>query len=517
MSAISSPRRGAVLGKPEQERWLARRRWARAGWLYFFMLLLSLVFLGPFLIGLLSSLKTDPNEYPPRLLIPQLNPAIIGRAYRLGQQGGGDGWSGGLVPGADVTFGFRVRVPKGAPTTPPEVDVPARRPGAGFGFARPQAFARDFLKLSGPTALNRSGDVTRYQVRLTYPPLTQKTGERVVATLPDAQSGANFQAKLAGGQLVKVNLDTPAAQAVQYTLGANAGQPVELVRSGGQYYLRGPLIERTPFDLNVTRGQEFVDATLPPTDVQTFGRSLSFGNVTPGILGFTFNNYVRAFRETVDFQSGQSLFLRWTLNSFLIALAKVVTTIIFASLAGYAIARLDFPGKNFLFLLVLFVQMVPIQVTFISNYLVLLRLGLLNIWGLLASGFVGAAGVFLMKQFFEGLPKELEEASALDGATPFQTFWRVMLPQAGPALGALTIVTFQGAWNDFFWPLVVLKGNPNLTLPIGMLSFRQVYGGAGDYGLILAGAMLSAIPVIVLFIVFQRYFVESQTGDAVKG
>jgi multiple sugar transport system permease protein len=351
---------------------------------------------------------------------------------------------------------------------------------------------------------------------VTYPRLTRQQGERVFATLPDTQAGADFTARV-GGQSVRVNLDTPQAQEVQFVLGGNPQQPVELVRSNGQYFLAGPLIERTPLDVNIERGQEFVSGSLPANDVQNFGRAQSFRNITPGILGYTFSNYQRAFRESVDADSGQSLFLRWTLNSFAIAIAKALTAIFFASLAGYALARFTFPGKDLLFILILFVQMVPLQVTFISNYLVLQGLGLLNIWGLLVSTGIAAAQVFLMKQFFEGLPKELEEAAALDGATPFQTFWRVMLPLAGPALGALTITTFQGAWNDFFWPLVLLKGNLSLTLPIGMLSFREAYGNAGDYGLILAGAVLSALPVIILFIVFQRYFVESQTGSAVKG
>ncbi|WP_027481813.1 carbohydrate ABC transporter permease [Deinococcus pimensis] len=512
--AKDTPRPPARRGDVD-DRWIARRRWARAGWTYLFMLLLSFLFLGPFLMGTLSSLKDDPNEYPPRIVFPQINPANISTAYRLGVAGGGGGWSGGLTPGADIDFSFRVRQPGGANEIP-RVSVPARRPGAGLGAVRSRALANEYVQVDGPTVVRREGDVVTYRVKVTYPRLTRQQGERVFATLPDEQSGADFTATV-GGQPVKITLDTPEAQQVQYTLGSNPQQPVELVRSGDRYYLAGPLIERTPLDVNLARGQTFEGADLPASDVQNFGRAQSFRNITPGILGYTFNNYQRAFRESVDADSGQSLFLRWTLNSFAIAITKALAAILFASLAGYALARFDFPGKNLLFLLVLFVQMVPLQVTFISNYLVLERLNLLNIWGLLLSTGIGAAAVFLMKQFFEGLPRELEEAAALDGATPFQTFWRVMLPQAGPALGALTITTFQGAWNDFFWPLVLLKGNLNLTLPIGMLSFREAYGAAGDYGLILAGAVLSALPVIVLFIVFQRYFVESQTGSAVKG
>lgn len=515
MSVATKPSPG-VPRRAEGERWLARRRWARVGWMYLFLLLLSLVFLGPFLIGTLSSLKDDPNEFPPRILIPQLSPANIATAYRLGVAGGGGGWDGGLVPGANVNFEFRVRFPQGAPNTPPRVSVPARRPGAGLAAVRPPALASDYVQVGEPQEVGREGNVVTYRVNVRYPVLTRQQGERVVATLPNQQSGADFSA-LVNGQSVTVNLDTPEAQAVRFTLSENGGGAVELVRTGGQYYLRGPLIDRTPLSINLSRGQEFAGGDLPPNDVQTFGRSLSYNNITPGILGYTFNNYVRAFRESVDSNTGESLFLRWTINSFLIAIAKALVAVIFASLAGYALARFQFPGRELLFVIVLFVQMVPVQVTFISNYLVLQSLNLLNIWGLLLSTGIAAANVFLMKQFFEGIPKELEEAAAIDGASPFQTFWRVMMPQAGPALGALAIISFQGAWNDFFWPLVLLKGARNLTLPIGMLSFREAYGNSGDYGLILAGAVLSALPIIILFIVFQRYFVESQTGSAVKG
>ena len=376
-------------------------------------------------------------------------------------------------------------------------------------YAQATDYAR--VTLGQPRAV---GDLSAYTVTVTYPPLTAQTGKNVDAIL-DLPDGATLRAKLAGGKVVPVVLDTPEAQSHQYDLGQY--QPVRLVLAGGKYYLSGPLLERTPLQVDVARGQSFGATTLPPSDIQNFSRSYAFRNITPGVLGYTFNNYRRAFRETYDVGSGQSLFLRWTLNSFLIAFLKVVSTVILASLAGYALARLKFPGRGLIFLGVLFVQMVPTQVTLVSNYLVLYNTGLLNVWGLWISGLVGAGGVFLMKQFFEGLPKELEESASIDGAGPFVTFWRVMLPQAGPALIALTITTFQGAWNDFFWPLVILRSNTNFTLTVGLSNFRDLYGGQGDYGLILAGAVLSAIPVIIVFVVFQRYFVEGGADSAVKG
>ncbi|MPY66365.1 carbohydrate ABC transporter permease [Deinococcus sp. SDU3-2] len=510
MTVLPAPRRARVADTGE--RWLARRRWARAAWLYAFMLVMSFFFLGPFLMGVLSSFKDDPNEYPPRLIIPQLSAQYIGAAYDLGVQGGGGGWQGGLYPGRTVTFDVQVRSPGGTPPTPPAAALFPYQPVSLVSIAR-FAQARDFARLS-LTPTGTSGDVRSYRVTVEYPALTQQAGRVVTGQL--GAPGDRLTATLEDGRTVPLTLDTPEAQAVQYTL--SQYQPVEVVERGGTYFLRGPIFERTPLQIDVQRGQAVVEGTLPPSDEQNFGRSLAYRNVTPGILGYTFNNYRRAFNETANPATGRSLFFTWMLNTFFYAFLRVAAAIVFCSLAGYALARLHFPGKTLIFLaFVLFAQMVPAQVNLVSNYVLLNDLGLLNLWGLWFNGLVAAAGVFLMKQFFEGMPRELEESAAIDGAGPFTTFWRVMLPQAGPALVALAITQFQGAWNDFFWPLVILRENTSFTLTVGLSNFRELYGGQGDYGLILAGAVLSAIPVIIVFVIFQRYFVDTGADSAVKG
>ncbi|MBZ9753307.1 carbohydrate ABC transporter permease [Deinococcus sp. HMF7604] len=495
-----------------RDRWLARRRWARAGWLYAFMLVMSFFFLGPFVTGLLSSMKDNPNEYPPTLNIPQLSPQLIRRAWSLGMQGGADGWQGGLTPSRTVTFEVSVQSPAGAPQTPPTVALFPYQPVSLVAIGR-QAQAKDYATLKTEEVAQR-GDTRTYRVTVQSPVLTRQEGEAVRAVL--AAPEADLRARLPGGEVVPVVLDTPEAQARQYEL--SEGQAVELVRGPAGYALRGPLFERTPLQVDVQRGQSITSSTLPPSDRQNFGRSFAYRNITPGVIGYTFNNYRRAFNETRDSKTGQSLFFSWVLNSFLYAFLRVAAAILFCSLAGYALARMTFPGKEAIFLgAVLFVQMVPSQVNLVSNYVLLKDLNLLNIWGLWLSGLVAAGGVFLMKQFFEGMPRELEESAAIDGAGTFTTFFRVMLPQAGPALIALAITQFQGAWNDFFWPLVLLRENTSFTLTVGLSNFRELYGGQGDYGLILAGAVLSAIPVIILFVVFQRYFVDTGADSAVKG
>ncbi|MFC3834341.1 carbohydrate ABC transporter permease [Deinococcus rufus] len=513
MSAPALPGARAGFTSPgDQERWLARRRWARAGWLYAFMIAMSFVFLGPFLMGVVSSVKDNPNEYPPKLIIPQFTPAYIGRAWTQGVQGAADGWNGGLTPGRSVTFDTTVDSPADAPQAPPTVGLFTYQPTSLVALAR-QALARDYAQVR-TVETGRTGTTHTYRTTVTYPSLTPATGEIVRAKLGPASD--RLTALLPGGRSVDVTLDTPEAQSHQYDLSET--QLVELVRVGQEYRLRGPVFQRTPLQVDVQRGQRIVSSTLPPSDRQNFDRSFAYRNITPGVIGYTLNNYRRAFDETTTPQTGQSLFLRWVGNSFLYAGLRVLAALLFCSLAGYALARLDFPGKNLIFVLgVLFVQMVPGQVNLVSNYVLLRDLHLLNIWGLWLQGLVAAGGVFLMKQFFEGMPRELEESASIDGAGPFTTFWRVMLPQAGPALIALAITQFQGAWNDFFWPVVLLRQNTDFTLTVGLSNFRSAYGGQGDYGLILAGAVLSAIPVIIIFVVFQRYFVDTGADSAVKG
>ncbi|WP_324715605.1 carbohydrate ABC transporter permease [Carboxydochorda subterranea] len=449
---------------------LARRRWARAGAVYLLLLAFSLLFIGPFLFAVLSSLKDNPTEWPPRLDPPQLEPRNWAAAYRLGKLGGGSGWFGAFAPGAVVPFEVTYRVtPEAAAQgiTTPDVRVPRRVPGAGAGAVRLGPFASDFAEVSPPEVASR---------------LVHTDGSVVVTW--------RFTVRHTGDETV----------------------------------------DRLPLDVLVPRGYEFVGATLSPNRVERLGRVQSWNSITPGVIPYVLYNYTRVFRENYSRTTGKNLFLTWIGNSLWIAVVKVLTTLAFASLAGYALARLRFPGRQAVFLVMLFSMMVPGQVTFISNYLVLRDgiFGLSRLWGmptllnsftgLILSGLVGASAVFIMKQFFESLPRELDEAARIDGASPLVTFYRVVLPLARPALGALTILTFQGVWNEFFWPLVVLTSpQDKFTLPVGLLMFRRTYGVAFDWGPLLAGAVVSALPIVVLFVVFQRYFVEGISFSGLKG
>lgn len=199
---------------------------------------------------------------------------------------------------------------------------------------------------------------------------------------------------------------------------------------------------------------------------------------------------------------------------------RVILNLFVAITAGYALARLGHGvWKRPVFFLLIFVMIVPAQVLFISNYLVLKNIGLLDkMWGAVLIAAVSAGQVFVMKQFFESIPKTLEEADFIDGATRLQVLWHVILPLSVPAVLTVVLSSFQGAWNDFFWPLIILQSPQEAqALPVGLLSFRTVYGAAGDWGLILTGAFISVAPIIVMFFIFQRYFVTSDVGAGVKG
>lgn len=210
---------------------------------------------------------------------------------------------------------------------------------------------------------------------------------------------------------------------------------------------------------------------------------------------------------------------RWTLNSVIVTVFVVLLRIIFGSLAGYALARMQFRGRGFIFGLILAVQAIPAIVLAIPRFMVMKQLGIINTYaGMIIPIAFDAFGIFLMKQFFEQLPRELEEAAALDGATTFQTFRQVMLPLAAPGLIALTILSTQGSWNEFLHPLIARIGEPDLaTLPVGLAGISAAFGEAQPWNTMVAGALITIIPIAIIFFVFQRYFVQGTAASAVKG
>lgn len=209
---------------------------------------------------------------------------------------------------------------------------------------------------------------------------------------------------------------------------------------------------------------------------------------------------------------------RWFLNSALVALAWIVGRAVMDTMAGYAFARMQFPGRRFIFLLILGTMMVPGIVTVIPKFILLTNLSLLNSYGALTIPFLADAfGIFLMKQFFEALPLDLEEAARVDGANRYQIFRQIVLPNAIPALTALSIFSFQGSWNSFLEPVLFISGgNTDLyTLPVGLANFRAEFNT--NWPVLMAIAVITTVPMAIFFMVFQRYFIASNVASGIKG
>lgn len=209
-------------------------------------------------------------------------------------------------------------------------------------------------------------------------------------------------------------------------------------------------------------------------------------------------------------------YLNWMINSLIVGIAVTAWHIFFDSLAGYAFAKKRFPLRNIFFWLILSTLMIPIHVTFIPLYIVNRQLGLIDsLWALILPGTANVFGVFLMRQYIQTLPSELEDAARIDGCSEFGVFWNVILPLAKPAIAALAIFTFVRSWNDFLWPVIALNKPQNYTLTVGVANMQGEF--MTDWGIIFSGAALAALPMIIFFLVFQKYFLEGVRMGALKG
>ncbi len=208
---------------------------------------------------------------------------------------------------------------------------------------------------------------------------------------------------------------------------------------------------------------------------------------------------------------------RWFLNSTIVAAVSTVINVFFASLAGYAFSKLKFPGRNGIFWVLLSSMMIPGQVTLIPLYILVVNtLQLENTYfGLIVPGMVAVGSIFLMKQFMSSLPSSLIDAGRIDACSEFGIFWKIILPMAKPGLAVLGIFTFVAHWNNFFWPFLITNTNSMRTLQVGLTSFR--FENMQDYGAMMAGAVCSAVPMIIVFLALQKYFLRGITIGAVKG
>lgn len=215
-------------------------------------------------------------------------------------------------------------------------------------------------------------------------------------------------------------------------------------------------------------------------------------------------------------------FLLYFLNSFIVAGFTVILNLIFSSLAAYPLARMEFKGRNFIFALVLATIMIPFQAIMLPIYLIVLKLHLVDSYGIV-TGYLGlilpfavnAFGIFLMRQAFLSIPKEMEEAAFIDGCSIFEIWRKILLPMTAPTLAVLAIFTFIGSWGEFLWPSIVLTNKALYTLPVGVNDLQGMFSANWRY--IAAGSIISIIPIIIFFIIMQKYFVSGQSEGAVKG
>ncbi len=228
----------------------------------------------------------------------------------------------------------------------------------------------------------------------------------------------------------------------------------------------------------------------------------------------TFENFVGVWHQ-IDF-------VGYFINSLIVAGFTVVLNVIFSALAAYPLARMNFKGKNLIFYLILATIMVPFQAIMLPIYLIVLKLNMVDsvshfagYVGLILPFAVNAFGIFLMRQAFMAVPKELEEAAFADGCNIFQIWWKILLPCVAPTCAVLAVFTFIGSWGEFLWPSIVLTDKSLYTLPVGINDLQGMFSANWRY--IAAGSIISVVPIVIFFLAMQRYFIAGHNDGAVKG
>lgn len=230
------------------------------------------------------------------------------------------------------------------------------------------------------------------------------------------------------------------------------------------------------------------------------------GNIS--VRDFTLQNYVETF-QVIPFG-------RYYFNSIVVTVASVVIRLLISSLAAYAFARLRFPGRDLIFGAFLATLMIPAAVTLIPRFLIAKSFGWYdNYAGLIIPAVFGALAIFLMRQYYRGIPMDYDEAARMDGASSLRIWWQVILPLSWPVLGTLTILTFNDVWNDFLWPLVITASEEMRTIPIGLSYFVGQYSTSWD--LLMAGSVIALLPILIVYVAAQNAFVQGITLSGVAG
>ena len=225
---------------------------------------------------------------------------------------------------------------------------------------------------------------------------------------------------------------------------------------------------------------------------------------------FSLTNYGYLFTQR------DGVYLDWYKNSILITVLQTAGGLFLSLMVGYALAKYDFKGRTLVFVLVLIVMMIPIEILLLPLYKLSITLRTINTYqGVFLPFLVSITGIFFFRQYAIGLPKELMEAGRIDGCTEYGIYFKIMMPLMKPAFGALTILMAMGSWNSFVWPLIVMRDNVKLTLPVGLQTMLTPYGN--NYDMLMSGAVLAVLPILIVFLFNQKSFIDGMTAGAVKG
>lgn len=242
----------------------------------------------------------------------------------------------------------------------------------------------------------------------------------------------------------------------------------------------------------------------PGGDLVRNGLNLSFD-----LSRMSLNNYIFLF-------TGSHSYFTWFFNSVFLTIVQVVLTLFVSAAVAYGFSAYEFRGKNFLFICVLLIMMVPFEILLLPLYKLTNDLGLMNSYSaIVLPGIAGAATIFFFRQYLSGIPREIIAAGRVDGASEYGIYMRLILPVMKPSFAAMAILNGMNSWNNFLWPFMVLSNSNKYTLPIGLKTLLTPYGN--NYDLLIVGSFFSIIPIFILFMAFQKYFIDGMTAGAVKG
>ena len=242
----------------------------------------------------------------------------------------------------------------------------------------------------------------------------------------------------------------------------------------------------------------------PGTELMRHGLGLKIDFQTMSL-----NNYKLLF-------TGDTPYFTWFLNSVKITVIQTVLTLFISAFVGYGFAMYDFKGKNLLFTCVLFVMMIPVEIIMLPLYKLCISLGLMNtIWGIILPTIAMPMPIFYFRQYLSGIPRDFLDAARIDGCSEYGIFFRIILPLMKPSFASMGIFVGMNSWNSMLWPMLVIRTNDKITLPIGLASLITPYGN--NYDVLLAGAVFAVVPIVILFVLFQKYFIAGMTAGGVKG